>query len=158
MNRKSQFYLFGALLLISLVYAATSNKSEISTSKIDNSQEFFNNYIYEAKIIINNAIYSNKNISYELRNFTEYFISYGDYKDTSFGILYSYSFNNNLYIVNYLNQSILISTLGITIIPGQEIVTEFKNNIVLNYFDEKYYFNFSSPYDIELKTLWVQDD
>ena len=158
MNNKSQFYMFAAIILVTLVFVIVSNSSIISTSKIQETKNYLNNYKHEAKIVINNALYANKNISYELRNFTESFISYGEYKNLDFDIMYIYSNNNNLYIVNYLNQSVLVTSLGITVNKEQEISTGFNNTIIIRYQNESYNFNFTSPNEIELKTLFVQND
>ena len=74
MKNKSQFYMFGAIVLVSLVFVIVSNNSVISMSSVQDTKNYLNNYKYEAKVVINNALYANKNVSYELRNYTESFI------------------------------------------------------------------------------------
>ena len=96
MKNKSQFYMFGAIVLVSLVFVIVSNNSVISMSSVQDTKNYLNNYKYEAKVVINNALYANKNVSYELRNYTESFITYGENKNLDFDIMYIYSNNNNL--------------------------------------------------------------
>ena len=154
MKNKSQFYMFGAIVLVSLVFVIVSNNSVISMSSVQDTK----NYKYEAKVVINNALYANKNVSYELRNYTESFITYGENKNLDFDIMYIYSNNNNLYIVNYLNQSVLVTSLGLTVNKEQEVSTGFVNDLTVKYNNESYNFNFTSPDEVELKTLFVQND
>ncbi len=158
MKNKSQFYMFGAIVLVSLVFVIVSNNSVISMSSVQDTKNYLNNYKYEAKVVINNALYANKNVSYELRNYTESFITYGENKNLDFDIMYIYSNNNNLYIVNYLNQSVLVTSLGLTVNKEQEVSTGFVNDLTVKYNNESYNFNFTSPDEVELKTLFVQND
>ena len=155
MNKRAQFYMFAAIILISFVFVIVSNNSNISKTNTKKYQTYLDNYKEEAIIVINNAVYENKNISYELRNYTEYFISYATGKDLDIGLTYLYSNNNYIYIVNYLNYPVLINPFGINLEKNNEVKVNFNETIVVKYHNESYYFYFSRPDEIEFKTLFV---
>lgn len=156
MNKKSQFYFFAAVVLIGLVFLVISSQPSITSKNNQNLQNLFENYNYEANVIINNALYENKNISSELRNYTSRFISYAKNKDINLGILYLYSYQNNTYIVNYLKEPVLIISLDLTIQNEQEIVTSY-NTIQVVYSNETYTYRFT-PNQIKFKSLFVKGD
>src|SRR3989344_5612716 len=113
MNRKSQFYLFAAIVLIVSSFVIYSSSSTLSAREVDEFKTYLDNYLYEARVVMNNAIYNNLNVSTTLSNFTEHFISYARNKDLDIGIAFIYSENSKLHIVNYLNQPLLISSIGL---------------------------------------------
>ena len=154
-QKKAQFYFFAALILIGFVFAIVSNKSNISKRNTRKYENYLENYEEEANIVINNAVYENKNISYELRNYTEYFISYTDSKSLDIGLAYLYSDDGYIYIVNYLNQPFLITPSDITLQKNHETRVNFNETIILKYQNESYNFYFSRSDEIEFKTLFV---
>jgi len=155
LSNKGQFYFFAAIILISFVFGIASSKPKISKTNIENYENYLNNYKEEAYVVINNAVYENKNISYELRNYTEYFISYGDSKDLNIGLIYMFSNLGYIYIVNYLNQPVLINPSGITLQTNHETRVNFNESITLKYQNESYNFYFSRSDEIEFRTLIV---
>lgn len=154
---KSQYYMFASLLLISFVFAIVSNKSQIVLKTQNHMQNNLDNYLYESKIIINNAIYNNKNLSYELRNYTESFITYMDSKNIDLNLLYLYTYNDKIYIVNYLNSVVLVTTTGTSLVHNQEKSIDFQKEIEINYLNKTYDFEFKSEENIEFKTLFVKN-
>jgi len=155
LNNKAQFYFFAAIILISFVFAIASSNPKISKTNIENYQNYLDNYKQEAYIVINNAVYENKNISYELRNYTEYFISYADSKALDISLIYMYSNSGYIHIVNYLNQPVLINPSGITLQTNHETRVDFNESITLKYQNESYSFYFSRSDEIEFRTLIV---
>ena len=123
-NKKSQFYMFGAVILISYVFFIVANKSSISTSEVENLEIYLNNYVYEAKIVINNAIYSNENISQELNNYTESYITYAESKNIGVGIVSLYSNDNQIFVANYLKDSIMVNALTPVLNKAEERVVD----------------------------------
>ena len=47
-------------------------------NQLESFKNYRDNYLYESRVVINNAVYYNKNISPELKNFTVAFIDYAD--------------------------------------------------------------------------------
>ena len=157
-NKKSQFYMFGAVILISYVFFIVANKSSISTSEVENLEIYLDNYVYEAKIVINNAIYSNENISQELNNYTESYITYAESKNIDVGIVSLYSNDNQIFVANYLKDSITVNTLTPVLNKAEERVVNYNNTITIEYQNETYYYYFSDPEKIELKTLFIKEN
>ena len=155
LSNKGQFYFFAAIILISFVFAIASSKPKISKTNSENYQNYLDNYKEEAYVVINNAVYENKNISYELRNYTEYFISYTDTKALNMGLIYMYSNSGYIYIVNYLNQPVLINPSDISLEKNHETRIDFNESITLRYQNESYNFYFSRSDEIEFRTLIV---
>jgi hypothetical protein len=160
MNRKSQFYMFAALIFISTLFFGIASISQIRIREKEDFQNYRDNYLYEARIVINNAVREHHNISAQLRDYTEAFIRYGDERNLELGIVYIYSRNQTMYIVNYLKETILISTESYNgaLEPGQESVLAFEHELWIDYEDEKYYYSFLGPYETEIKALFVKQD
>ena len=150
--------MFATLVLLGLVFAIVSNRSSIKTGKVSNTQNYLNNYKYEATIVIDNAIYHEKNISAELKNFTEYFIDYAEEKGVGLGVMYLYSYNDQIFIGNYLEENASISDLGITLQPEHEYQTDFDDSVPITVGQDSYTFTFSSQREVELKTLVIQNE
>lgn len=151
MNNKSQFYLFAAIILTSLVFLIVSNSKIVDSQNFKKSEDLFENYKYEATIVVNNAIYANKNITKELSNFTEHFIEFGDSRNIDIKILALYSYQDNIYIVNYLNQPVLISG---SIVGEEESIAVSSSEIDVNYNNETYSFTFDLGKP-EVKVLFI---
>lgn len=157
-HKKTQFYMFAGVILISYVFFIVANKSSISTSEVKNLEIYLDNYVYEAKIVINNAIYENKNISNELNIFTESFITYAESKNIGLGILSLYSNDNQIFIANYLNDFVMINGLTPVLNKAEERVVDYNNIVTIEYRNETYYYHFSNPNEIELKTLFIKEN
>ncbi|MFH2020506.1 MAG: hypothetical protein ABIJ34_03775 [archaeon] len=156
--KNAQFYTFAGVILISLAYVIISGKPSADIDEIGKLKEYSTNYENEARIVINNAIHDKKNISGELRNYTEEYLVYSDSKDLGLGILYLYSYKDNVYIVNYLNDAAGINNGEITILPGEEKTIQFTNTTNIKYRNITYSFQFAYPSEVLIKTLLVQGD
>lgn len=154
LNKKSQLYFFAAVILIGLVFLIVSSQPSFSSRNNKNLKNLFDNYKYEAEIIIDNALYEDKNISYELRNYTEQFIAYAKNKDMDIGILYLYSYQNYTYIVNYLNQEVLVNPIAVPIQKKGEIKTSV-NTTQIVYSNNTYTYKFTQD-QIKFKALFVE--
>ncbi|MBT3721318.1 hypothetical protein HN789_00920 [archaeon] len=156
MTKKSQIYFFAAIILVGMVFFVVSNQPSLTAKDTSQVKKYFDNYKYEAKIVLDNAIYQKKNISYELKNYTERFIAYGDSKNLDLRILFIYSYENELHIVNYLKEPVLINTIGSNIENGQEVVLAV-NTSQITYSNKTYTYQFN-PDLIEFKALFVKGD
>ena len=150
--------MFAAVILISYVFFIVANKSSIDTSEIENLENYLDNYVYEAKIVINNAIYSNKNISYELNNLTKSYITFAESKNIDIGIVSLYSNDDQIFIANFLKDSIMVNALTPVLNPTEKRVVSYNSTITIEYQNETYYYYFSNPEEIELKTLFIKEN
>ncbi len=148
--------MFASIILISAVFVIVANKSSIAVEQFEDFTTYRENYIHEAQIVLNNAIYDNKNLSAELISFTEEFISYTETKNQDVGIVYLYSFDNNIYVGNYLNEPIIINP-GQNLLIEQEKKINFKKTISIKYRNETFSYKFSDPDEIVLKSLFVKE-
>jgi hypothetical protein len=153
--KKAQFYIFTAIIFISIAAMIYSNKSRFDTDKLADLKEYMGNYDYEAGIVMNNAARNNNNISLALSNYTQSFISYASSRDLDLGILYLYSYDGNIHIVNYLNEPVSITTIGITLNHSLETETSFTGKISIIYRNETYNYYFFDPFENEIKTLFI---
>ena len=150
--------MFLAIIFLSAVFLIVSNGTSINTRDVEDFQKYLNNYVYEAGIVINNAVYHNSNISLDLREYTENFISYMKNKDTDIGVVFIYTYDNKMFIDNYLNDPVLISSLGLTINPGEEIYYTYQEKVSLKYRNETFTYQFSDSEGTEFKTLFVKEN
>ena len=108
--------------------------------------------------MINSGIYSNKNISQELNNYTESYITFAESKNIGVGIVSLYSNDNQIFVANYLKDSITVNTLTPVLNKAEERVVNYNNTITIEYQNETYYYYFSDPEKIELKTLFIKEN
>jgi len=155
MNKRAQFYILAAVILIGAVAIIVSNKSTLSLKKIENYRHVLDNYIYEGKIVINNAVRDEKNISEEMRDYTEAFIEYLNKRDMNSGIIFLFSRENKIHVVNYLNQKIQVKEEAAQLDFEEEFVMDFNDEVTLKIQNESYRYEFSYPYTTELKALLI---
>ena len=117
-SKGGQYYVFAGLIFVFLAFSVVNAGSRFLKKNIE-SQQYLDNYKSQANIIIDNAVYENKNISYELRNYTEEFINYGIQKNLDFKILYLYSHNHYIYIVNYVGETVTLSDYDLNLQNNQ---------------------------------------
>ncbi len=159
--KKSQFYMFAAVLLILAVFLIVMNKPYVNISRLEDLQAFLDNYVYEAHIVLNNAVFYNKNASEALMNATEEFIEYAEAKNLELGIATIFSMNGKVGIVNYINEPLLIKTSKgeeISLSKGQQGEVDFADAVEVDYLNESYYYYFTGQDAAELKTLFVKEN
>jgi hypothetical protein len=149
---KAQFYLFAGIILASLVFLIASNSSFVEERGFDKTRSLVENYKHEGNIIVNNAIYTRKNISTELRNFTEYFIEHAKDKDITLKLIFLYNYQDEIHIVNYLKEPVIISAN--TIEDGEELSIAYAEELEINLGNESYEFSFNQQ-NTELITLFI---
>jgi len=158
MNKKSQFYIFAAVIFISAVFLIVMNSSSVTVTRLEGITDLRDNYIYEAKIVIDNSVYNNQDISDSLANYTEEYLNYADSRELNLGIVYLYQYNGRIYIVNYINEPINIPTIDVTLQLEEEVATDYIEEIAVSYQNETYYYNFNRGPQIQFKTLFVKNE
>lgn len=104
-NKKAQFYIFTAILLIGYVMTmapgAAKPKKPVPTFK-----NLYQNYMAEAPKVINNALFFDSNVSDSFMNFSDNFLAYAKTRDPNFRFVYALLYKDSIYVKNYLEETI----------------------------------------------------
>lgn len=155
-NKKAQFYILTAIILISLLFGIAKTTTKITKKNTENMNIQLM-YEVESKNIINNAIYESKNETIELEAFTKTFIKHYDNKNIEVKILYLYKDDNQITISNRLGQKITINPLDIEL-NNTQIITITKINLTIGFESgNEYQYDFdNSPK--EFKSLILKEE
>ena len=107
LNRKSQFYIFMALLLSALVFTIYPSTSTAVVPKYL-FQSTTQNYIMEAPKVVNAAVLQKEDVFQVFDTYTQDFISYAATKNLDFEVAYVIVNKTTIKIVNYLSAPINI--------------------------------------------------
>ena len=139
-----------------MVFFIATNNTVIVFEEIEDFQTYLDNYIYEGRIVMNHAILNQKNISGELINYTDQYIEYAATKNIEVGIVFMYSYDSRLHIVNYLKDPILISPGEISVDIEEEYIRN-ATDIDINYRNTTYSFAFT-PQENHFKALFIKQN
>lgn len=152
MNNKGQYYLFVAIILCltsyGLIYTSVNAKDKPNTF-----DDITQNYLNEAKNVINNGIYNEEDLFLHFDNFTNKFISFSKTKAINFQLLYLLKSDNQIRVVNYLDQSVLLNS-NRTLYQREYVTLNPQDLITINYNDIIYNYTFSDD-DVEFKALFT---
>jgi hypothetical protein len=137
-NKKGQFYIFMALILIGYAALLLNPFSVVP----DPSYEFkktYNNFAFESGAALNNALFGRENVNTEYERFLNNFISYAKMKKLSIEIVSVLETGERVYVSNKMNSSVQIINLNQTISAGvntyftrsnlSEVVLEVKDDV-----------------------------
>lgn len=151
MDKKGQFYLITALILLIPTYTLLVSQQNFGREKTTNFDVLSKNYISESRIVINNALYYDNNIYQEIESFTQDFIDYSNTKNIDLKILYMVKNGESLRVVNYL-KDVEITDFNITLKSSETINLNTTNEITIKYEETEYIYEFSNE-TIEFKAL-----
>ena len=155
MNKHAQFYIFTAILLSAYAFTIYANSKVIANEPSETFKELKDNYIIEGQKVLNNAIYTNKDIESRFENFTSEFIDYSKTKNINLGVFYILIDNDNAFLMNHLDSSATITTTNTHILAvNQNSTIPTTNIITLNYNNINYTFDISSE-QYQIKSLMV---
>jgi len=154
LNKKGQFYILTAIIFCSVMFLLLYNKEPIPKLNPE-FESLYNNYVYESPIVINNALYNNKNVTSQFRNFTSDFIGYAKEKNIDLGIFYVLKLDNYIEAVNYLKETANITTINMTIAPDNYLILNKSNNISIKIKDTTYTYNMTDD-KIQFKVLLMK--
>ena len=141
-NKKGQYYLFAAMILIvSLFYIANNSSIHFDVSPYES---FVLNYNDEAQSVMNTAILQNSNISNALQTYTELII---DFYEGEIGIVFIYSYDGNIYIHNNMGETIVVNNIDV-----EDVYQTTNHNINIIYDDETFVYTFIEEYN-EFKSI-----
>ena len=153
-NKKGQFYLLTAIIFCSVMFVLLYYKQPLPEVNPE-FEALYNNYIYEAPIAINNAVYENKNISKNFDNFTINFMKFAKENNIDFRVFYVLVYEDNIEVVNYLNQKVNITNNNLLLNSSQKRVLDKLNNLTIEYEGTTYIYNITEE-DIQFKILAVK--
>lgn len=112
-NNKGQIYILAAIILGFVVFILFSRSNIIrKTITEDDFEQLSKNYEIESSKFINQMLLENKDIPDSFLKFTILFTSYSKTQNPLFNLIYVYEYNDNLYIGNYLNETLVIEKSG----------------------------------------------
>ena len=107
MNKRGQIYILAALIIVFVLYTLYKETNIVKESIIeDDFREISKNYELESSRFLNQLIQSNSDVRSSFINFTVLFTSYAKTKNPNFGLIYSFLYQNKLYIGNYMDTNI----------------------------------------------------
>ncbi len=111
-NKRGQIYLVSALIIIFILYVILTPSNIIKeTTESSNVEEIAKNFDRESATFLNILIETNQPVYDAFLNFTLLFTSYAKTKNPDFGLLYTFIYNNKLYLGNYAHDQ-TIFTMG----------------------------------------------
>ncbi len=137
-NRKSQFYVFTAIILIgySTLLLHSFNVVPETTS---NFKHAYNNFAFESSAALNNALFEQKDVNAEYEKFLDDFISYSKMKKLSLEIFSVLESGERVYFSNKMRNPVIVLNINETIAPGtntyflrsniSEVVLEVKDDV-----------------------------
>lgn len=152
MDKKGQFYLITALILLVPTYSLLISQQSFTKEKTTNFDLISKNYISESRIIINNALYNNKNIYGELELFTDKFKEYSNTKNIDLKILYIIKNGDFYRISNHLKKDIDILNFNITLKSDETISLNITDEVIIKYEETDYVYKFSNK-TLDFKAL-----
>ncbi len=105
MNKKGQFFLVFAIVIIFFLFLVTATyNSAWSLVEIENFEELSDNFGYEQDVVINKAIYEGADVANNLEEFGTTFAAYSGTVDPNFGFYQVYQDPNTgkIHINNFL--------------------------------------------------------
>ncbi|MBD3313393.1 hypothetical protein GF345_03040 [Candidatus Woesearchaeota archaeon] len=108
-GKRSQLYLLTAIFLLLLVFLMMQlpARTEPGTGE---AFSVYNNYISEAPVVINSALFSQRNITEDMDEFTEDFIIHAYTKNINLSILYIIGHDDFIAVSNRMSRSVNITT------------------------------------------------
>ena len=156
-NKKGQFYILIALLLIS--YAFQLSRQDVPIRKpSDTFRLLYEGYLAEGARVINNAVYEEANVTARFSSFTNDYAAFAKSSEPSFGLAYLLEYKDSLTVGNRLgaNLNVTAGGTGFLVSHGSERAVSARNATLL-ISGTNYDFGFSSG-DVQLKAVFRASD
>ena len=118
-NKKAQFYIFTAIVLIAYSTLLLQADSVIPESS-KTFHNVYDNYVFESSQVLNNALFEQTNINEEYERFLTNFISYSKMKKLSIEVFSILETDNYVYFSNHMSNPVHIININETVSPGGE--------------------------------------
>ncbi|NQU79005.1 hypothetical protein HQ545_04515 [Candidatus Woesearchaeota archaeon] len=116
-NRKSQFYILTAIMLIAYSLLLLQSLSVVPYSS-KNFRHAFDNFAFESHAALNNALFEREDVNEEFEVFLESFISYSRMKKLNIETVTVLETGNRVYVSNHMNNPVHIINLNQTVDSG----------------------------------------
>ncbi|MFH1668950.1 MAG: hypothetical protein ABIA62_03405 [Candidatus Woesearchaeota archaeon] len=118
-NRKAQFYIFTAVLLIA--YSTLLLQSfDVTPQPSKNFKRVYDNFIFESGAAVNNALFEQVDVVDEYDRFLDSFVSYSKMKKLNIEIFSILELDDRVYLSNKMRNAVTILNIGQTIGPGTD--------------------------------------
>ena len=144
MNKKAQFYVITAVILLALTYGFFRPK--LVYARDTSFEGLYKNYIEESPIAANSG---------NLDDFSRRFVNYADTKIPNFGLAYLYVQNGNITVLNLVKKTIFINDVPLGF--NQSAVIDQKNRTTLTLESEQYVFE-TSEYPKVLSFFYAESE
>jgi len=130
MNKKSQFYIITAVILLAMTSGFFMPKLSYDTDT--KFREVGDNYIREASFAANTG---------NLDDFSRKFVDYAGIKEQNFGLAYIYAKGRNVTVLNLIKKTIYINEFKLDF--NQTLTIGRESSITLTKESDQYFFNTS---------------
>jgi hypothetical protein len=158
MNKKAQFYIFVAILLVTYAFAitrpATAPKQTVSAFK-----SLYENFISESPVVINHALHNSSDVSAVYELFVDDFLQFARTKEPNFRLVYLLVDGDTLVIGNRLKDTINVTANQnpYSLSSGKQLTLDKSDTAELIVNDIRYEFSFDET-DVQLKALFRKED
>ncbi len=123
MNKKGQYYILIALILIAFAFA-TARSVTPEPARTNTLQELADNFKSESSVVINNALLENKNTTHAVLTYAETYKAYVQTRSPQARFTYVLETDGQMTVVNYLDTPLTITTTNTTLQPGETATVE----------------------------------
>jgi hypothetical protein len=119
MNKKAQFYIFTAIMLIgysTLLLNSLNVVPDISR----NFRRVYDNFAFESGMCLNNALFEGTDVPLEFSRFLDSFISYSRTKKLDVEVFAVLMHGENVYFMNMMDNPVHIISMNWTVLPGNQ--------------------------------------
>ena len=107
MNKKSQLYIFTAIILIVIAFGIAQSRIPKEAPKLSLFDQLYSNFATEAPIMINEALQQQQNVTLAFVEYAQAFKSYAKTRDPQFGFSYVLFTDDEILIQNFLGRSLI---------------------------------------------------
>jgi hypothetical protein len=116
-NKKAQFYIFTALVLIA--YSTLLLQSaKVATDPTHNFKRAYDNFVFESDTVLNNALFSQVDVNQEYEAFLDSFVSYSKMKKLNIEVFSMLETGDYVYFSNKMENPVHIININETISSG----------------------------------------
>src|SRR3989338_1844629 len=154
-NKKGQFYIFIAIVLITYAFNI-ARPDTIAREKPDVFKELYENFMTESTLVVNNALYREANVSETFLGFADSYADYARTRQPNFRLAYILKDEDALVVGNKLGISINVSLTNTSYnVNDGSTVTISPQYITLDVAGITYDFNIG-PEEYQVKYLFRQ--
>ncbi|MBI2145418.1 hypothetical protein HYU18_03800 [Candidatus Woesearchaeota archaeon] len=156
-NKKGQFYILVALLLISYAFTLARQDVPIRKSK-DNFQLLHEGFVSEGTAVINNAVYEEANVSASFSGFADDYLAFARSAEPGFRAFFLLKDGGLLTIGNRLDDSVNVTVSNVSrLVASSSDITVAAGDASFELSGVSYSFKFS-PEPIQLKAVFKTSD